>query len=36
MLKTSLHFIIFTNFEGQITREFLGLRRRNVHGIVFT
>ena len=35
MLKISLPFKKFTNFTGQIAREFLGLRMQNVQGIAF-
>ena len=35
MLKIGLLFKKFTNFNGQITREFLGLRMQNFQGIVF-
>ena len=34
MLKIRLLFKKFTNFNGQITREFLGLRMQNFQGIV--
>ena len=35
MLKISILFKKFTNFMGEITREFLGLTMRNFQGIVF-
>ena len=36
MLKISLSFKKFTNFAGQATWEFLGLRMWNFQGIAFT
>ena len=35
MLKVRLLFKKFTNFMGQITREFIGLRMQNFQGIAF-
>ena len=35
-VKNQPTFYNIYKLEGQITREFLGLKRRNVHGIVFT
>ena len=34
-IKINLLFKKFTNFHGQITRQFLGFRKRNFQSIVF-